>query len=587
MTPGVGHGGGLDVTEETGDPDKSHGNRAASPATWQEARRLARRVRAWLAETVRVIWDRLHQNLSQFFDDRQLLVWGLAIAIGIGVGYAAIAFRYLLGAFQWLWLGTSSEQVLAAAARTPWLLILLAPAIGGLIVGFILERFIRGRRALGVADVIEARALGDCKIPTRDGLFSALAAAVSLGFGASAGREGPVVHLGATLAAWVEDRFSLSSTVRRTLLACGVAAAVSASFNAPIAGVLFAHEIILAHYALRAFVPIVMASVAGAVISRIHYGNFAAFVVPEYQITSYLEFPAFALLGVVCALVAVIFELAIMTTERVSWRITMPLWLRPAVGGLAVGAIAVFFPQVLGVGYDATDMALKNQWPLGVLLLLLVAKTAATAITFASRLSVGVFSPALYLGAMTGGAFGLIAASVFPEMASSNGLYALLGMGGVAAAVLGAPISTTMIVFELTGGYEMTIALLLTVSLAHGLSQAALGHSYFHWQLSKRGLSLQEGPHKEIMRRLTVSGFMTVREAGAVLPVDLCDVEQAWLVPTDTLERALRAFDQAGVARIPVVSASDQTGVIGWADRMTALSAYNRALIEAHEEEHR
>lgn len=574
------------MTEESGRSDNVSSEGGKRQAASRGVQLGIDRSKAWLAEMARVILDRLHQNLSDFFADRQLLVWGLAITIGIGVAYAAIAFRILLGAFQWLWIGTSSEKVLAAAQTTPWPVILLAPAVGGLIVGYILVRFIPGRRSLGVADVIEARALGDCKISTKDGLWSALTASIALGFGASAGREGPVVHLGATLASWVEDRFALSSSARRKLLACGVAAAVSASFNAPIAGVLFAHEVILAHYALRAFVPIVMASVAAAVISRIHYGNYAAFVVPEYQITSYLEFPAFALLGVICALVVVLFELSIMTTERVSWRIKMPLWLRPAVGGLAVGMIAVFFPQVLGVGYDATDMALKNQWPLGILLLLIVAKTAATAITFASRLAVGVFSPALYLGAMTGGAFGLIASSVFPEMASSNGLYALLGMGGVAAAVLGAPISTTLIVFELTGGYEMTIALLLTVSISHGLSQAALGHSYFHWQLSKRGLSLQEGPHKEIMRRLTVSNFMTVREVGDVLPVDLCDVEDAWLVPGDTLERALRTFDNAGAARIPVVSASDQTGVIGWADRMTALSAYNRALVEAHEEEH-
>ncbi|MGI9478968.1 MAG: chloride channel protein [Hyphomicrobiaceae bacterium] len=574
------------MTDEAGRSEGAPGDGSAPPPVTQRARRIVERAQIWLGEMIRVILDRLHQNLSDFFADRQLLVWALAITIGIGVAYAAIAFRFLLGAFQWLWLGTSSEKMLAVADATPWPVILLAPAVGGLIVGYILVRFIPGRRPLGVADVIESRALGNCKIPTKDGLWSALTATIALGFGGSAGREGPVVHLGATLASWLEDRFSLSSSARRKLLACGVAAAVSASFNAPIAGVLFAHEVILAHYALRAFVPIVMASVAGAVISRLHYGNFAAFVVPEYQISSYLEFPAFALLGVTCALVVVLFELSIMTTERVAWRIKMPLWLRPAIGGLLVGAIAVFFPQVLGVGYDATDKALNNQWPLTILILLIVAKTAATAITFASRLAVGVFSPALYLGAMTGGAFGLIASAAFPEMSSSNGLYALLGMGGVAAAVLGAPISTTLIVFELTGGYEMTIALLLTVCISHGLSQAALGHSYFHWQLSKRGLSLQEGPHKEIMRRLTVANFMTVREAGDVLPVDLCDIEKAWLVPDDTLERALRAFDNAGAARIPVVSASNQTGVIGWADRMTALSAYNRALVEAHEEEH-
>lgn len=544
-------------------------------------------LKRWLADTWHGIEDRLGHNLGSFFADRQLLVWLLSITIGIGVAYAAVGFRYLIGAFQFLWLGTMSENVLAAASTTPWPIILLAPVVGGLIVGIILERYMPGKRPLGVADVIEARALGDCKINTRTGLISALLATISLGFGASAGREGPVVHLGATLASWIEDRFALNAAERRTLLACGVAAAVSASFNAPIAGVLFAHEVILAHYALRAFVPIVLASVAGAIISRLHYGANAAFIIPDYQITSYLEFPAFALLGVTCALVAVAFELSIMTTERVSWRIKMPLWLRPAAGGLAVGAIAVFLPQVIGVGYDATDLALKNEWPLGVLLLLIVAKTAATAITLASRFAGGVFSPALYLGAMTGSAFGLIASSVFPEMASSNGLYALLGMGAVAAAVLGAPISTTLIVFELTGGYAMTIALLLTVSLAHGLSQALLGHSYFHWQLSKRGLSLQEGPHKEIMRRLQVSAFMTWRKADEALPTDLADLEKAWLVPSDTLERALRAFDRAGVARIPVVSASDETGIIGWADRMTAISAYNSALIEAHEEEHR
>ncbi len=575
MTDRTGHSEG-----EASERDSEAASSAPKNAWWSN------QFAAWQSDSSE-IFDRLQQNLSEFFADRQLLIWALAIVVGVGVAHAAIAFRYLLGGFQWLWLGTISEKVLHAASQTPWPVILLAPAVGGLLVGYILHNLMPGRRLLGVSDVIEARALGDCKIETRAGLWSALTAAIALGFGASAGREGPVVHLGATLASWIEDRFSLSSSARRTLLACGGAAAVSASFNAPIAGVLFAHEVILAHYALRAFVPIVMASVAAAIISRLHYGASAAFVVPDYQITSYLEFPAFALLGVTCALVAVIFELSIMTTERATWRISLPLWLRPALGGLAVGAIAVFVPQVLGVGYDATDMALNNQWPLGVLLLLIVAKTAATAITVASRFSGGVFSPALYLGAMTGSAYGLMASSVFPEMASSNGLYALLGMGGVAAAVLGAPISTTLIVFELTGGYEMTIALLLTVSLAHGLSQAALGHSYFHWQLSKRGLSLQEGPHKEIMRRLTVGNFMTLREAGEALPVDVCDREKAWLLPSDTLERALRAFDTAGTARIPVVSAEHEDSIIGWADRMTAISAYNRELIEAHEEEHR
>ena len=549
--------------------------------------RMVRRMRLWLSEVTDVVLGRLSSNLRDFFGDRQLLLWLLALVAGLGVAYAALAFRSLIGIVQLLWLGTTSPSVYAAARDLPWYVVLLAPAAGGLIVGYLLQRFVPGRRAHAVADVIEARAIGDCRIPTAQGLWSAALAVISLGFGASAGREGPMVHLGATIASWLKDFFQLGQGSRRTLLACGVAAAVSASFNAPIAGVLFAHEVILAHYALRAFVPIVIASVSAAVITRIHFGNYPAFLIPQYSITSYLEFPAFALLGVTCAVVAILFELALMTTERVAWRINMPLWCRPVVGGFMVGAIAIFFPQVLGVGYDATDTALKQGFPLETLLLLIVAKTAATAITLASRFAGGVFSPSLYLGAVTGCAFGFIATSVFPEIASSNGLYALLGAGAVAAAVLGAPISSTMIVFELTGGYDMTIALLLTVSIAHGLTQAALGHSYFHWQLTKRGLSLQEGPHKEIMRSMTVASFMVPIEAEEDQPVAPDPDADPWLTPNDTLERALRTFDRAGVTRIAVVAPSDMTRVIGWADRMTAISTFNRELIRSHEEEHK
>lgn len=531
--------------------------------------------------------DRIRHNVGGFMADRQAFVWFLALLIGLGVAYAAIAFRLTIGLVQVLWLGTVSESVVSYALHTPWWVIMLAPALGGLVVGLILEHCVAGRRAHGVADVIEARAVGNCRIDTRTGLWSALLAAISLGSGASAGREGPVVHLGATLASFVEDRFSLSQGARRTLLACGVSAAVAASFNAPIAGVLFAHEVILAHYALRAFVPIVISSVAASLIARIHLGNFPAFIVPRFDISSYWEFPAFALLGVTCAIVAILFQVALMTTERVAWRVDIPLWLRPVVGGLMVGALGVAYPQILGVGYEATDMALKQQLPIALLVSLVVFKTAATAITLASRFAGGIFSPALYLGAMTGSAFGLIAASAFPEMASAHGLYALLGMGAVAAAVLGAPISTTLIVFELTGGYEMTIALLLTVSIAVGISGAVHGQSFFHWQLEKRGFSLQEGPHKEIMRSMRVSSFMVDLAVGERQPTAPDGKAVPWLMPGDTLEQALRTFDRAGLQRIAVVSERDERVVIGWVDRVAAISAFNAALIESHREEHR
>ncbi len=477
--------------------------------------------------------------------------------------------------------------MLSLAAKAPWWAILLAPAVGGLVVGLLLTYVVPGRRAAGVADVIEARAVGDSRVPLSTGLWSALVAAISLGSGASAGREGPVVHLGASLASFIEDRFRLYAGSRRTLLASGVAAAVSASFNAPVAAVLFAHEVILAHFAPRALVPLVISSVASTVVTHFHFGDHPAFAVPKYQISSYLEFPAFVLLGIVCAVVVILFEVALVLTDRVAFRFEMPLWVRPVIGGLMVGSIALVFPHVLGVGYEATDAALSQQLPLWLMLSLIVAKTAATAITIASRFGGGIFSPSLYLGAMTGGAFGLMAASVFPEMGSSHGLYAMLGMGAVASAVLGAPFSTTLIVFELTRGWDITIALLLTIAICNGLTSAVLGGSFFHWQLARRGLTLHEGPHQEIMRSLKVRTFMELAGPADAPTIEKLSPDAPRMRPSDTMERALRLFDQHGLTRIPVVADDNEGRVIGFARRVAALGAFNKALIASHQEEHR
>lgn len=570
---------------ETIETKASSGSDAQKPA-WPSRKELKKRADAAVSSTKQLLDARFGVNIRDFTGDRQLLVWCLAVAISLLVAYAALAFRWLIGIIQFPWLGTTSENVATAASGLDFWIVMIVPAIGGVIVGYLLQHYMPGQRAHSVSDVIEARALHNSYIDPKVGIFSAGLSVFSIGMGASVGREGPIVHLGAMIAATMEDFFKLSPGARRTLLACGVAAAVSASFNAPLAGVLFAHEVILTHYAFRALVPTIIASVTATVIAHIHIGNFPAFQVPAYSITSYLEFPAFALLGVTCAVVAIIFEVMLMATDRLSWKFDMPLWVRTGLGGLMVGTIAVFFPQVLGVGYEATNDALQRELPLILLLSLIVAKTAATAISLACRFAGGIFSPALYLGAMTGSAFGLIAASVFPEVSSSQGLYAILGMGAVAASVLGAPLSTTLIVFELTGGYAMTIALLLTVSIAVGISQACLGHSLFYWQLGRRGLFLKEGPHKSIQKRKRVADFMSPVDPEAE-PAFLESPEDPWLMATDTLERALREFDRSGKARIAVVSPTDQTRIIGHAERVNALNSFNKALIDAAVEEHR
>ena len=534
-----------------------------------------------------VAWSEIEPNLRFFLTNRQPLVWLLALVIGLCVALAAIVFRIGIGLVQLPWLATQAENVASAAAATPWPVVLLAPAVGGLIVGLLLTRFVTGRRPLGVPDVIEARALGGRRLGLRDGLWSALITIISLGSGTSAGREGPVVHLGATLSEKLCQTLKLAGTPERTLIACGVASAISASFNAPIAGVLFAHEVILGHYAMSAFVPIVMSSVVGGIVSRLWFGEVAAFVIPDYAITSYWEIPAFALLGVTCAAVAVIFQFALTGTDYLARNVAMPLWARPAIGGLAVGAIAVFVPDVLGVGYETTDEALKAALPIGMMLTLIVAKTAATAITLASRFGGGIVSPALYLGAMAGGAYGLMAANVFPQMASSEGLYAILGMGAVAAAVLGAPISTTVMVFELTGGYALTIALLFTVSIAAGLTFAIHGRSYFHWQLETRGLFVSEGPHSYLFGTVRVVDFLQPLDGDAEIVAFDPGAGEPYLRPGDSLESALRTFDASGQASVPVVDPDDATQIIGHASQVRALRFFNKALIDISVEEHR
>jgi len=526
-------------------------------------------------------------NFNDFLAQRRPVVWLLALCIGAIVSWAAILFREAIGLFQLWWLGTTSEKVITAVADLPWYMIVAGPTVGGLAVGLLLRYVQPTQRTYSVADVIEARARGVEGLMFRPGISSAVITALSLGCGASAGREGPVVHLGATIGASLCRLFQLPPSARRILLACGVASAVSASFNAPIAGVLFAHEVILGHYALSAISPIAIAAVTGTVFSRLWFGDVAAFIIPGHQITSYWEFPAFALLGVTCAIVAICFQFALIGTDWVARNIPMALWIRPMVGGCAVGTIALAFPAVLGVGYEATDAALKDQLPLSMLLWLLIAKTAATAITLASRFGGGIFSPALYLGAMAGGAFGLIAASVFPQVASSQGLYSILGMGAVAAAVLGAPVSTTMIVFELTGGYTLSIALLLTVSIATGVTQAFHARSYFHWQLAMHGVIATEGPHRFLSTSVKVRDFMDPPPEAEEDRKFSIETGGTYLHSTSSLESALKAFSDTGQSSLPVIDINDLETVIGVAHHIRALSYFNSALIEAAEEEHR
>lgn len=570
--------------------------------------------------------------VSRVIHNRQMILILLAILVGPAAALGAIAFREVVVLGQMALFGDDLEKMSSFIADLPFWQIIAVPTLGGLLVGLFVHYWMPERRTRGIADVVEASALGDGRISAREGFGAAVVSTASISVGASVGREGPVVHLGSTLASLVAGRFGLNRSESITLLGCGAASAVAASFNAPIAGVFFALEVVIGHYALSAFAPIVIASVIGTVISRIHFGNFPAFIIPEQSIVSFWEFPAFALLGITCAAVAVALLKSVDITSKVMERMVPRQWMRPMVAGLCVGLIALAFPQVLGVGYEETDFALKGQFDLYLLAALMVAKTAATAICLGGGFGGGIFSPSLYIGAMAGGAFGIIATTVFPELSSGHSVYALVGLGAVSGAVLGAPISTILIVFELTANYSLAIAVMVAVVITTVIIQQVLGVSFFTWQLRRRGIQLQgarelgplasarvedimsdrfttvaascpldelrqailSAPHDEVFLKSDEGGFVgtvTLRDmlarvqdtvdgaASDAIGISSADLHP--LVVDQTLADALHRMQAHGIDRLPVVADRGSNRLVGVLHKVDVLAAYNRALAES------
>ncbi len=576
-------------------------------------------------------------SLKKFGRNDQVILSVLALVIGVAAGLAETAFRSSIALVQELGYGFSSEKVASLAASLPWWQLLLVPSVGGLLIGCFIHFFMPGRRPQGVAQVIESSALHGGRMSLTLGIKSAVVSAASIGVGASVGREGPIVHLGASLGAWVSKRLHLGRSLSRTLLGCGVAAAVAASFNAPIAGTFFALEVVVGHYAISAFAPIVIASVVGTIVSRMQYGDFPAFILPDtWTIVSFWEFPAFALLGVVSAVAAVLFMRSVMFTEDTVERLGIPPWAQPAMGGLVVGIIAIGFPQVLGVGYEATDAALSARYELWLLIALVVTKTAATAVSIGCRFGGGVFSPSLFIGAMVGGAFGVIATSAFPELSSGHGAYTMIGMGAVAGAVLGAPISTILMIFELTNDYTLTIGVMVATAIASIITHQTFGRSFFAWQLERRGIVIKGGQELGLLRSIKVGSVLdstyqivnpetdlqTVRERlqeapwGELFVVD----EQGALVGTitfsdlhetafdtchdaewtainvarehpvvlkrnDDLETAVKVYGSTGEVHVPIVEDGTSMIMCGVAHEHEVMLAYHRALNQARAEE--
>lgn len=370
---------------------------------------------------------------------------------------------------------------------------------------------------------MEAVALHGGRIRPRVAVIKSLASSISIGSGGSVGREGPIVQIGSALGSTIGQVLHLSNDRVRNLVACGAAGGIAATFNAPIAGVIFALEVILGDFKVHYFISVVISSVTASIVGRVVFGDIPAFpLLTEYGINNLWEYGFYILLGVLAAFTGVIFVRLLYWTEDLFEKWTsVPEWVQPAVGGALLGGLALAYPlftpatwvgipHIYNVGYDVIGQALSNQLLLGVVLSLLMLKIIATSLTLGSGGSGGVFAPSLFMGAMLGTAVELVIKIFFPSIVAPPGAYALVGMAAVFAASAHAPITAIIILFELTGDYRIILPLMLTVVIATLLAKRMLsGESIYTLKLSRRGVHIKSGQDIDVMDGVTVGEVMT------------------------------------------------------------------------------
>ncbi len=428
----------------------------------------------------------------------------VAIIIGLLAGFAAIGIRFLIreiSFFSFQGAGNLLENIL----NTSWYWILIIPAIGGLIVGPIIYFLAPEAKGHGVPEVMQAILLRGGNIRPRVAFIKAIASSITIGTGGSVGREGPIIQIGSSLGSMIGQFLRVPSKRLKTLVGCGAAAGIAAAFNAPIAGALFAVEIILMDFAIAQFSPIVISSVIATVVSHTFEGKFAAFAVPRYQLVAPQEIAFYFVLGALAGLVSFLFiKILYWFEDLFDNKINMPEYLKPAIGGLLIGAIALLSPQIMGVGYDTINNALYGNMVWYIAFALIFVKIIATSITLGSGGSGGIFAPSLFMGAMLGFFFGYVVHSLFPDVTATPGAYALVAMGGLVAGTTRAPITAIIIVFELTNDYNIILPLMITCIISVILSAKLTRESIYTLKLLMRNIGIKEGMEVNIMESLYV-----------------------------------------------------------------------------------
>jgi len=437
----------------------------------------------------------------------------LSVVVGAIAGLGAVAFRWLISTFQSLFFSNGAEYLGFLGQYH----VILIPAAGGLIVGLLVYFGAREAKGHGVPEVMEAVAVKGGRIRPRVAAIKALASSICIGSGGSVGREGPIVQIGSSFGSTVGQWLRLSDDWVRTLVACGAAGGISATFNTPIGGVFFAMEIIMGRFVTPRFGYVVISSVVADFVAHTFLGSQPSFDIIPYSMVSYWELLPYVVLGVLAALAATVFIRLLYKSEDLFDAWHFPEYLKPVIGGIGIGLIGLYSYDLFGVGYGnvfwvstmSVNQALLGEIAIQSLIILLLLKIVATSLTLGSGGSGGVFAPSLFIGAMLGGALGTAAHQFFPALTATSGAYALVGMAAVFAGATRAPFTAIIMLWEMTRDYNIILPLMVAVVISTVISRSLNRETIYTLKLVRRGIDLHQLDQASPLREVTVGKAMT------------------------------------------------------------------------------
>jgi len=553
----------------------------------------------------------------------------VASATGFFVGVAAVWFKRLIGVVHdFFFFHVYQTEGDGWSIHLLWLPLLVG--FGGLLAGILNHYFNPAEESAAASEAMKWVAVGS-KVPSRIIWFRPLISALTLGSGGSGGKEGPIVQVGAAIGDFVGRKIKASSERRRLLMGCGSAAAIAAAFNAPLGGLIFAIEVIMGDFNIKVFSPLIFASVIATVTSRGMEGNIPTFELPEYSMVSTWEVIFFIMLGSICGLLAALFYKAYFKSYDIYSKIPIHPVLIPALGGVVVGFIGILFPDVLGNGYGSMNKVLTGSIGLGLAFLLIFVKMVATASTIGSHGSGGMFAPALFIGSMAGGVFGMALNYLCPSIVGPSGAYALVGMGAVMSAAANAPLTNILMAFELTNNYQIIIPIMLACISSSFVYSYFLPNSIYEENVRRVGVNIWGGREQSIMGAISVKEVMTeefetipenfsfkkilklisnsrqfrfpvVDEKGLmtgilsvqdvrsfmfevgledlVVAKELATEDVITLYADNTLNDAMEKFAIRDLDELPVVTKRSKREIIGVVKRVDVITAYKKAVLE-------